>query len=67
MIGIIAMRCKITGKMKFYIGLGRGEDEKEDADRIAEMGVPFYPMGLIAWISMLQVERGHENADITDG
>lgn len=66
MIGIIAMRCKISGKMKFYIGLGRGEDEMEDANAVAKMGVPFYPMLLIEWI-LLVLGKGHKDADITDG
>lgn len=49
-IGIVAVQCEVTGKIKFYIGLGRGENTQQDEQAIYNMGVPFYPSIVGEWL-----------------
>lgn len=58
MIGIVAVQCKVTGKVKFYIGLGQGEDMEQDEEGIHKRGVPFYPAPLLNWfMEIVQTEK----------
>ena len=41
-IGIIKVETE-TGKNKFYIGTGKGENQKADEEYIKKFGTPFYP------------------------
>lgn len=52
-IGIVAVQCEITGRIKFYIGIGSGKDEECDQNSIYKMGVPFHPQPLLGWIMEL--------------
>lgn len=54
-IGIVAVKM-VNGKVKFYIGLGRGDEQKEDEVMVAEMGVPFYPALLLEWMRDVVLE-----------
>lgn len=58
-IGVVAMRCTVAGEVKYYIGLGRGKDTKEDEEFIAEWGVPVYPAYFASWVKM--IEEGAED------
>lgn len=65
-IGIVAIKCKPDGKVKFYIGLGRGEDQEEDEQMIADMGVPFYPKGLVKWFMGVTMESVVDDLEVSD-
>lgn len=41
-IGIIKVETE-TGENKFYIGIGKGENQKADEEYIRWFGTPFYP------------------------
>ena len=41
-IGIIKVKTK-SGENKFYIGTGKGIDERADEEYIKNFGTPFYP------------------------
>ena len=41
-IGIIKVETE-TGENKFYIGTGKGENQKADEEYIKKFGAPFYP------------------------
>jgi hypothetical protein len=45
-IGIITVKCLISGEIKKYIGLGLGENMIEDTALIVETGVPFTYAGI---------------------
>lgn len=42
LIGIIKVETE-TGENKFYIGTGKGENQKADEEYIKQFGTPFYP------------------------
>lgn len=62
-IGIVAVRTLPANKIKFYIGLARGENEEKDEIIIAKNGVPFYPFYLLDWANgiMKMVEQEEED------
>lgn len=60
-IGIVAMLSGPAKKLKYYIGLSRGEYQEEDEKFIAKWGVPFYPIKLIQWFVTLQKENDEAN------
>ena len=62
-IGIVAVRTLPANKIKFYIGLARGENVEEDEIIIAKNGVPFNPYFLFGWANgiMKKVEWGEES------
>lgn len=64
-IGIVAVKTIPANKVKFYIGLARGENVEEDEKRIAEHGVPFNPYFLFELANgiMEKVEGEKEGAD----
>ena len=41
-IGIVKTKNKITGEIKFRIGLGQGENEKQDIEYIKDWGAQFF-------------------------
>lgn len=66
-IGIVAVRCRVTGKIKFYIGLAKGEDLQKDEEIISRLGVPFYPSPIIDWvISIRMSEKLRKETDKTE-
>lgn len=62
LIGVIAVRCRITKQIKFYIGLGSGGDLEQDEKTIYKMGVPFYPLYFVEWVKQIV----HVNSVITE-
>ena len=42
-IGIVKVKNTITDTVKYYIGVGKGENLEFDEDLIATSGAPFFP------------------------
>lgn len=59
MIGVIAVQCRISKHIKFYIGLASGEDLERDEKTIYRMGVPFYPLYFVSWVQQVMKSVPH--------
>lgn len=42
-IGIVKAKDTLTDTIKYYIGVGKGENQQFDEDLIVAGGAPFYP------------------------
>lgn len=49
-IGIVAVRDTISGEIKLYVGLGHGENQKNDEWMVVERGVPFHTLPVVMWL-----------------
>ena len=50
-IGIVKVLDEITGEYKYYIGQGRGDNQHEDEQHIANNGSPIHPQALVRFFN----------------